>query len=238
MALSEFLDSCVRTKMIFQMTANLWKTPSPQQFRMTNSTSCKMLYLPDQSERAPKAQGGVYAFRVVFPSDLELGLRTLDNLDSIRANIASYTTRLGSAFAPPALSGALESDVHGLHLRQVYSAVLVNNYLRTDLVHELRHVLDRCSDMNDVLEFTRAIRSAFRFLNPVYVGMCTKRSFHSRLQDHLSGRTGLQQRLLERELRWTDLSFEYYPLSSSEEDSTRGIERIVQMVSNPICSQM
>ena len=195
-------------------------------------------YLPDQADRVPKATGGTYAFRVLFPSDLELGFQTVKNLDTIKSNILSYAVRLGSAFAPPILSGDLQSDAHGYHLKTIYSATLSNSNFKKDLDHELSTVLGSISQMSDLEEVTTSVRSAFAFLNPVYIGMCSRRSFHSRLHDHLSARTGLYQRMVERKLRWTDLALECYPISYSEHNINRQIERTIQLIANPICSRM
>lgn len=198
----------------------------------------KSYRMPYENESVTRVERGAYAFKLTFPSDIDLGLYSKISIARIKSNLRDSVIRFVSAHEQKSASGRLQTDRYGTHLRETYSATIKPDSIVTKIKLQLDSILMLSDDVETIAAASNAIRAAIANLNPIYVGICRKQSFYARLQNHLDGQTNLANRLIEKSLRWEDLSFHCFPLNVHSQLDVRRIEKLIQMINLPICSEI
>ena len=194
--------------------------------------------LPSQLGGVPHTSGGIYQFLLRFPSDFELGLRSVaPNLPRAAQVIARYIQRASAALSMSPLSGSISSARSALHLRTSYEVQCSRNDLLR--VNELTvDVLARHQiSLQELKQVAAALRLAFSAAPALYVGMAAKQSLQTRLKQHLNSQTAVSRAMDELGLSWRDLEYRCVALDESAMGAIRDLEQLVQAIFKPALSE-
>jgi len=201
------------------------------------NNSYKRIKLPSDLLKVPKNIGGIYLFRLDFPTDYELGLSQSNNVDlnSVRTLLDKSIHAIIKVLYGTKLNGRLNNDAIGMHLRMEYE---VNTNLREIFSADdcVNFLLTTNISIHDLMEISAVIRYFVQQTPPIYIGMSSKQSLYDRLMQHISSETNFAKQLLSYDLSWSDLQYSYIGLSNKESSRIRSLEKIVQFICKPTLS--
>lgn len=196
--------------------------------------SCTILRLLSEQRLIPTDRGGVYFLRMRFPSDYELGVYegVPSDLSRVISLCSGAIERAVALLIPDQLEGTLHEQGKASHLKVEYrvGAGATRNHNVKELVEVLLSGPDPYLTLSTVLEM---LRHFFNQLPPVYVGMTSQQSLADRLEQHLSGTSGLAERLAKHRIDWNELWYGYMPLEGVESTEMRALEKMFQMIIRP-----
>jgi hypothetical protein len=196
--------------------------------------------LLSEHERVSKTSGGLYFFRLRFPSDFELGIEWAgDKKPSVERIIAiarEYFLRASELAMPIDLEGRLLEPDKASHLQSEFelSATRRQNEALLQLL-EVSFTKAAHSDPQ-LRAVLRATRLFFQHLPVAYVGMTTQQSLYDRLGQHINDATGFSKRLRARGYGWNDLTFSALELPEFSSADVRDLEKLFQCLVRPTFS--
>jgi hypothetical protein len=193
--------------------------------------------IPRQLEEIPDKKSGVYSFYLRFPTDYEFGLSNNISLDVVAKNIVRKLNEFEHLLNNVSLYGTVQDNKLSNHLMKNYKAVLDSDHSLANREFESIFMeLARNPSKMPMKETLRAIRTAFNFATPVYIGMTDRQSLRKRLQQHLSGSSQFSERLTENNLGWNDLLYRCVAVDRFYLESSAEVERMIQLIFKPALS--
>lgn len=189
--------------------------------------------LPFEIEKIPTASGGLYYFRIRFPTDYELGLTTGADREAVLENLAGRVDRYAKAYAFCELKGTLH-DGKAEHMRTLLN--IGGELVASSNPSFLLKTIAQSSKQIPIEEITRVLRFAFSAARPIYIGLCHDQSFYERINQHVAGRTGLIPFLKKCHMSIADLSVHCLSLKVRSRANLREYERLTQAIFRPAFS--
>lgn len=191
-------------------------------------------------ERVPRDSGGLYFFRLRFPSDFELGLNwSVDETRDVKRVVSiskEYFQKATELATPSELHGDIFEVQKALHLQSRFTISAIRNSYNESIVL-LEETLFAAADSDQKLKAAlRAIRVFFAQLPIAYVGMASRQSLYDRLLQHINDSTGFSERIRLRGLGWNDFLYFAMRLPEFSSTDTRGLEKLFQSISRPAFS--
>jgi hypothetical protein len=196
--------------------------------------------LLSESDLVPKSVGGLYFFKLRFPSDFELGIEWGSETQVDIAKLIRVANRYYLHAFDLAGSAQLEGD-----LREVERAAHLQSYFKVAAKRRVpdealalveQNLKQASKDQHQLRATLRATRAFFDQLPPAYVGMCSRQSLFDRLTQHTAGTTGFANRIRDTGLGWNDLQFYAFPLEEFSSTDTRLLEKLFQSLIRPSLS--
>lgn len=211
----------------------------PENYRISFLMFQKYQLLSD-SDLVPKSVGGLYFFKLRFPSDFELGLdwNCTEPVDIAKlTRIANeYCMHAFDLAGSAQLEGDLREVARATHLQSCFT-VGATRRVPVEVLSLLEQNLNQASkDKHQLRATLRATRAFFDQLPAAYVGMCSRQSLFDRLTQHTAGATGFAGRIRETGLGWNDLQFFAFPLEEFSSTDTRLLEKLFQSLIRPSLS--
>lgn len=196
--------------------------------------------LLSEIDLVPKSVGGLYFFKLRFPSDFELGLdwsggESIDISKLIRIT-NRYCLHAFELAGTAQLEGDLREVERAAHLQSTFTVGAKRKVPIEALVLLEQNLTQAGKDRQQLRATLRATRAFFDQLPAAYVGMCSKQSLFDRLTQHTAGTTGFATRIREAGLGWNDLQFFAFPLEEFSSTDTRLLEKLFQSLIRPSLS--
>jgi hypothetical protein len=195
--------------------------------------NCLHFRLLSEQGQVPADSGGLYLFRLRFPSNYELGFLpgTSPELSKVIATTANYLVKVQKALASTQLAGTLDDVNKANHLQTTYN--LIATISSFEITSDVEMALNHCAERGSILELLNTIRIFFEFLPPLYIGMTSRQSLNERLCQHINETTKLHERLLACEISWTELTFTCLPIEEANMPRMITLEKIFQSLCKP-----
>jgi hypothetical protein len=190
--------------------------------------------LLSEQGRVPSDKGGLYFFKLRFPSNYELGLmpdRAAD-LQHVLRTAAAYIEKVEKIATYGPLTGELSDGEKAPHMQTLYhlsAAVISTATIRTSVDQLVRNSASR-GKLDAALGILRLF---FDYVSPLYIGMTERQSLSDRLNQHTSGGTLLYERLALCGIDWTELTFCCLPLDELNRTEVRALEKLFQSFCKP-----
>ncbi len=190
------------------------------------------ILLPQDIDEVTNNFAGIYLFYLRFPSDYELGVHNLNNLDKIKNNLTQALFLFHKINSMLPLDGSI-SDIRGAHICNEYIVHAKPKEFELEVIEGL---LKSVKSLDEFLEFSFTMRKILVNNNPIYVGMTRKQSIQERVKQHISGGTDFSQKISEMDLRWENISLSYSVLTVKK--NIRDIEKLAQALLKPTYSKL
>ena len=195
--------------------------------------------LPNGISKAPENIGGVYAFFLRFPSNLELGLLSEDvDLYRTKELILKQLSLVENGLKRFPLKGKLSDLKTGEHMRLNY-ALNANPIARSSSVTELSR-LDVWNSFENQLMLTDMLRQSVATCKPLYVGLAEKQSIRERIISHYELRSTFGRQVKQNNIGWDIVGFSFITVSPEyySQKNMRTFEKLLQRLTNPIFSEL
>jgi len=190
--------------------------------------------LPEERDSVPRDVGGIYQFRVRFPSNFELGLvDDKSDVSTAIANLQDFLERVSPTFQLPTLDGALRSSGIAKHLRQHF-LVRAEAQNRKPPSSFLEHIYPKNEyTLGAAMSVIDVIRDAFTMAPPLYIGIAAEQSLGMRLDQHLANTTQLSERIKSVGLSWSMIEYQCIPIHDLTTIDMRKLEMLLQSIFKP-----
>jgi len=194
------------------------------------------LRIPEEIDQVPDYKGGIYSFSLRFPTDYELGLKSkIINCRRVALNIKNKLVELDEILNSNTMSGDVNNPLQSQHISRMYKVVF--DEIKTPIQSELIDSVETKKwNVEELTIVANALRQAFLYASPIYVGMTRKQSLKTRLTQHMSGDSQFSQRLKEKKLSWRDLYYHYIALDDFYIEMSADLEKLVQSIFKPSLS--